>query len=288
MASVVVRDRIARVEGPGVVIVASDLHGNLADFRRVVELWRAEEDAVLFLLGDFVHGPNVERQTWEAELSHLGEYYLDQSPDLFRELEQLMSDNPSRVACLLGNHEHGHVGGPILAKFYPDEAVALDSRLSSATRRDLRTLIRDLPLIGVTSCGVAFTHAAPPDAPFDRETLRDIKLDGWSNVLPWQMFQAGFLGEVLWRRGASEALTGRFLERLNAIDGPASHMVIHGHEVDRAGFEVEAPNLGTLSTSFGMERSRKTILRLDLDAAYKRTTELTFGTELLPLWPDRA
>ena len=286
MARVEIHDRIAEVRGPGTLIVASDLHGNLRDFERLVELYEAEGDAVLFLLGDFVHGPSFTRELWEREFQHLGDWYADQSPALFEAIRRFGSAHRGRFACLMGNHEHGHIGGAIVAKFHPDEAEALESNLTKGGAAALRSYIRSLPLLGTTPCGVTLTHAAPPDAAFDRDHLRDLDLDGWRDVPPWQMFRAGFLGEILWRRGANAAITHRFLERVDALDphSPKATCVVHGHEVVRSGYEIENDRLLTLSTSFGMRRAQKTYLKLDLSRRYEDATALRPSVELLPLW----
>src|ERR1700752_1352034 len=60
--------------GPGRVIISTDIHGHLEDFRRVAqafERWLARGDAYLIYTGDLVHGPCYERTQWPE---HLGDY----------------------------------------------------------------------------------------------------------------------------------------------------------------------------------------------------------------------
>lgn len=62
---------------------------------------------------------------------------------------------------LLGNHEHAHVGGPVVPKFYPDEARVLDEALANDRER-IHDFFRSFPLIAVTSCGVVLPSRSHP------------------------------------------------------------------------------------------------------------------------------
>lgn len=287
MARVDVHQRIATVTGPGTLLVGSDLHGNLEDFRALVARFEADDDAVLFLLGDLFHGPSIEQQLWQEEFPFLGDWYPDQSLELLEELLELMEQHPTRVASLLGNHEHGHVGGPIVAKFHADESAAFEARLVPRHRRRLHDLIHGLPLLGLTPCGLVLIHGAPPRSDFDRKTLAQARLDGHAHLQPFRMLERGFLGEVLWRRGSNPGDTERFLERVTALDGPApATVVVHGHEVAREGWDWENDHQLTLSTSFGMTRAAKTFLQVDLERPLASIADMRPGLELLPLWPE--
>ena len=162
MVSFEVRNRILHIEGNGTLLVTSDLHGNLPDFARMVELLEAEPGGALLSLGDLFHGPNISPEDWAANYYHLGDYYEDRSDELLRQALALEARFPGRVAALLGNHEHAHVGGPVVAKFHADEAAAFEARLGPDERVALRDFINAMPLMAVATNGVAFTHGAPP------------------------------------------------------------------------------------------------------------------------------
>lgn len=281
--------RVVVARGPGALLVVSDLHGNLADFERMVALLEADEDACLLLLGDLFHGPDVPADRWDDELGHLGDFYPDQSPALYRAWAALMDRWPERVTTLLGNHDHAHVGGPVVSKFYLDEAAETERHLTPDARDDLHRRLRDLPWIAASDCGVAFTHAASPTAPFDLDTLTNTPLDGYQALPLNAMIYQGFLGQLLWKRGASLSDTEAFLRHLNgAIHASVSQQraQTYGHEIAREGWTFENDRLLNLSSSFGMTRARKTYLRLDLTASYPDARALVRGRELLPLYPD--
>lgn len=288
MAHITIDRRIALIQGPGVAVVASDLHGNLADLQRLVALMDAEEDAVLVLLGDLLHGPDIAREVWERDYRHLGEHYRDASAEVFRSVRALQAERPGRVLALMGNHDHAHVGGPRVAKFFDDEAATMEATLSGPEEVALlRSWLAALPLVGVSSAGVAFCHAAPPSRSIDAAGLQGLTLAGYEDVPLHGMYSQGWLGEVLWRRGCPEE-GGRALLGSLASIAPAlpCQLVVHGHEIAYEGWEVEHPTVLNLSTSFGMERSRKTWLRLELGRTYADAAALTPGRELLPLYPS--
>jgi hypothetical protein len=279
--------RLARVHGPGALLVCSDIHGNLADLERMVALMEAEPDAALLLLGDLFHGPNVSEAQWNRLYAHLADYYPDESDEVFRAMVALQASYPDRVLSLLGNHDHAHVGGPTVSKFYDDEAAAMEDMLALDEIPTLHAWLERFPVIAVADCGVAFTHASPPARPFTRADLDAITLRGYEHTPLHAMIHKDLLGELLWRRGCDEPDTRAFLERLyDAQTGPRCHVVVHGHEIAREGWEMEHLRVCNLSTSFGMHAPNKHYLRLDLTRTYEDALQLRPGRELLRLYPD--
>src|SRR5690349_405440 len=118
--------RVLRLPDRGTLIVCTDLQGCLRDFHRIVEIFdevmAATGDAHLLFTGDLIHGPHLDEDEWP---DFLGEYYRDASGELIDELEVLMQRHRGRVHALIGNHEHGHIGGPHTAKFAADEVAVL-------------------------------------------------------------------------------------------------------------------------------------------------------------------
>lgn len=286
MATITTDLHVAEVQGPGVLLVCSDLHGNLRDFRRMVELFRAEEDAALLFLGDLVHGPSVSEAEWAVLYEHLADWYPDESAQLFRELDALMDECPGRVSSLLGNHDHAHVGGPVVSKFHLDEAGAMEATMARTELPRLRERLSKLPLMATTPCGIAFTHGAPPERHFDRDTLATLTLSGYERVPLYAMYRHDLLGELLWRRGSSVEGTQKFLRAFAGAGFPPCEVVVHGHEVVEEGYERVHSRLLNLSSSFGMRRRNKRYLRLDLATRYTSSDDLEDGRELAPLFGD--
>ena len=65
-------------------------------------------------------------------------------------------------------------------------------------------------------------------------------------------------------------------------------MSIYGHDVIPEGFEKVGDEQIIVSTSFGLFDTNKVYLSLDLAAKYRGVHDLRVGTEILPLYPDKA
>ena len=155
-------NRLLRLPFKGTLYICTDLHGNLRDFRRMRELFLKSvdqgEDPFMLFSGDSIHGPNCEPDEWP---SYLGDHYYDESGVLLDEFIQFQADFPGRVACLIGNHEHSHVGGPHTPKFWADETAHFEETVGSERAARYNKLFRSFPTVAVSHCGVAVTHAAP-------------------------------------------------------------------------------------------------------------------------------
>ncbi|HLU66002.1 MAG TPA: metallophosphoesterase [Kofleriaceae bacterium] len=275
---------ILRLPDHGRLIVCTDLQGCLRDFEQIVSVFERRlrdtgGDAHLLFTGDLVHGPHIERDEWP---DFLGEYYRDQSGELMRAFVRLRAAHPGRVHAIIGNHEHGHIGGPHTAKFAYDEVELLESRLGPDATAWLRSVLRELPLVAVAPCGAVFTHGAPAAEIESIGEVERAQLDNLSFDSPVDIFDVPVVGPLLWARSASVDAARRFLR---AMGGTIS---IFGHDVIPEGFERIGDEQIVVSTSFGVFDSNKVYLELDLAARYRTVFDLRVGHEILPLYPDRA
>ena len=281
--------RLAWVEGPGELIVVSDLHGNFRDFLRVVHLFESRPDSCLLLLGDLFHGPFLSEQDWAPHVDKLGDFYYDQSPAIFRAFLYLSHKHPDRVRAILGNHEHAHIGGPRVAKFTPDEAGTFEGCLTISERVQLSQSISSWPWIVGSDCGVSFTHGSPPPTQFNLDRLNS-ESPVVLNPQQWAQPGVALLSELLWRRFSPIDDVQAFLHSLNAIcassswDKNSQNVVTYGHEPSPNGYQVQHEVLFNLSSSFAMQRRKKTYLSLDLDASYQDAFELR--EQIVPLYDD--
>ena len=277
--------RVLRVPDRGRLIVCTDLQGCLRDFERVVDRFVAALDdtdghAYVIFTGDLVHGPHLEPEEWPE---FLGEYYRDQSGELIDAFEELSRRHPGRVHALLGNHEHGHVGGPHTAKFARDEVALLESHLGPERTAKLRALLRDLPLVAVAPCGAVFTHGAPAAEIGSATDIEGAELDVYAAATsPVDIMEVPVVGPILWARSATPDKARRFV---TALGGTIS---IYGHDVIPQGFERIGDEQIIVSTSFGIFDDSKVYLDLDLGARYATVHDLRVGEEIRPLYPDKA
>ncbi|MFH1129894.1 MAG: metallophosphoesterase, partial [Pseudomonadota bacterium] len=155
--------RVLRLPDKGKLLVCTDLHGNLRDFNQMREIFvnirKKSPFAYLLFTGDLIHGPSpMDRADWPLSF---GEYYEDQSGEVVDGFLQLKRDFEGQVNCLLGNHEHSHVGGPHTPKFWNDETAHFERTVGPERAERYKDFFRSFPLVATTSCGVALTHAAP-------------------------------------------------------------------------------------------------------------------------------
>ena len=261
----------------GRLVFATDFHGQIEDFRRVVSRFRTRvargEDLYLLFAGDFVHGPRAEQVS--------GWLKADHSPTILIELQALLAEYPERVHSLLGNHEHGHLGGPKTQKFFrgiDDDVSALERRLGAERTAEVCTLFSTFALVALTPCGVMMTHAAPG---LSDTTLTDVaaaRLDRASRTVM----------ELLWPRVISNP------ERLDAVfeimkfGGILPRIAAYGHDVVPSGVDRNSYRQVVISTSFAIPDRNKLLLDLDLSADYQDPFDLREGIELVHLYPERS
>ena len=276
--------RVLRLPDHGRLLVCTDLQGCLRDFRRMVDtfehaLLTHQGDAHLLFTGDLIHGPHIDSEDWP---DFLGEYYRDASGELMIAYAALAAQYPGRVHALLGNHEHGHIGGPHTAKFAADEVALLEQILGPAATSRMRGIIHTFALAAVSRCGAVFTHGAPAAQIDALSELEAVDLSGAGYNSPLDVLDTPILGKVLWARSATDAEARRFLRAMNGT------IAIYGHDVIPEGFEKVGDTQMVVSTSFGVFDSNKIYISLDLAAKYARIHDLRIGHEILPLYPDKA
>jgi hypothetical protein len=276
--------RVLRLPDHGRLLVCTDLQGCMRDYRRMVELFEQalrehRGDAHLLFTGDLIHGPHIDPEDWP---DFLGEYYRDASGEVMTAYAGLAARYPGRVHALLGNHEHGHIGGPHTAKFAADEVALLEQILGPTGTARMRGIIHTFALAAISPCGAVFTHGAPAAQIDSVSQLEAVDLSGAGYASPLEVLDTPILGRILWARSATEAEAQRFLR---ATGGTLS---IYGHDVIPEGYECVGDEQIVVSTSFGLSDGNKVYVSLDLGSRYGGVRDLRIGHELLPLYPDKA
>jgi hypothetical protein len=275
--------RVIPLPDRGRLLVATDLQGNVADFDRVATIFReaaAEPNgAVLVVTGDLVHGPELEARDWPE---YLGTYYRGDSKTVLDRAKALADAYPGRVHYLLGNHEHAHVGGPVVAKFFPDEAQRLEDLLGHDGTVAMRAWIRTWPFVAYSkSAGLLMLHGAPHAVIRSADDLEKLPLEGFFDVPLDDMATRGALGALLWARTTS---TERGRAFLRAID-PELRVAVYGHDVARGGYSIDREPLLCVSTSFGCYDGDKLYLDWNLGERAESAHHVA-RRGLKPLWPD--
>jgi hypothetical protein len=275
--------RVVDLPSRGKLLIGTDLQGNLHDFERMSELFREaqreEDETYLVLTGDLVHGPELPREAWPE---HLGSYYLGASAAVLERARDLQDRHPGRVIYLLGNHEHAHVGGPVVGKFFTDEAARLEQILGADRTEAMRAWMATWPLVALAPrAQLCLLHGAPHAVIRDRTDIDSVDLDGLVNLEPEDVPHRTVLGAILWARNTSRARARAFLKAL----GSSLTTAIHGHDVVREGFSVEDPTHICVSTSFGCHDGDKLYVEWDLSEPAISAYDVA-RRGLRRLWPD--
>ena len=254
----------------GRLLVSPDLHGNLDDFRALRRRFESVTDVIWVQLGDVVHGPDADARRDRPALYD----YPDESVAIVEAMLALKTAHPDRFHYVLGNHDHGHVGGPHPSKFHDDEVEALERDLPPAKRDALRALFANALLAVATPCGLLFTHGVPSDrlrslAELDALSLDVARNDERANAL---------LRDLLTSYGQPPEVVARMLAQVSTPD-ERYRVLVHGHDRDEAGFYVDGAEALGLCI-FGAPRANKRCLWADLAASYSSATDLRDGHEI--------
>jgi Calcineurin-like phosphoesterase len=278
--------KVARLPDRGVLLVSTDLQGNRGDYEAMKAIYARERaagnDPVLAFCGDMVHGPSPELNAPNMWPRHLGTAYVDASREVILDFERFTREH--RAFSVLGNHEHAHIGGPRVPKFYPDEAAVLDAALGDERAR-VHGFLRTWPLVAVAPCGVVLTHGAPRGTERTLDAFESLSYEGFRGEALGRMTDRGTVGSLLWARHAT-AEQARALLSVVTLSREPGAFVVYGHDVVNDGYERIGAEQLCLSTSFGLFDAHKTYLRLDLSRRYRGVEELREGVELMALYPD--
>jgi hypothetical protein len=263
------------------VLISSDVHGNLADFERLRELFLESEGRgerpVWISVGDWVHGPSPERHPVTDSEGVPLYAYPDETPALLERLFELMDRYPGQVYSVCGNHEHAHIGGRRTSKFHRDEAAFLEGQLTPERVEELRRRFASWPMvIRLASSGVVITHGAPEPATV--EELEQLRYRGNDAPDAAQRMRA-----AMTRYGFGEGEDVELLARLSE-PGQTYRVLVHGHDREEMGYAPTGPAAMLLCTSFGARRAYKTYLWLDRARRYESLADLREGIELRRLW----
>lgn len=274
--------RVVTLPERGRLIVSTDLQGNVGDFEIVEEIYERAvmrpEGAVLVITGDLVHGPELQPGEWP---DYLGSYYRGDSKRLLEKAKKLADRHPGRVHYLLGNHEHAHVGGPVVAKFFPDEARRLEELLGPAATRAMKAWMRTWPFVAVApKAGLVMLHAAPHAAIDRADDLDKLPLDGFLDLTLADSAARATLAALLWARTTSSERAQAFLKAIL----PGSRVAVYGHDVARGGFAIDREPLLCVSTSFGCFDGDKLYLEWDLATPANNAADVA-KRGLFPLHP---
>jgi len=262
----------------GLLMISTDLHGNLEDFlalrAKFDGLREAHDDVHWAILGDLVHGPNEEARVRLPELYD----YPDESWAIVEQAAALGRRHPDHFHLVLGNHDHGHVGGPHPSKFHSDEVEHLEQGLTPSQREVLRDLFENALLLMAAPCGVLLSHGSPDASLFDVRQVDSLSLRYEDNDRHGQWL----LSSLLTSYGQPDDISGSMLECVGRSLGWELNVVIHGHDRDETGYYREG-RFQLCPVLFGAPRGSKRYVVVDLAAHYESAKDFREDEEILRL-----
>ena len=191
------------------VLVAGDLHGNVGNFRRILEVAQlARQPRRHLVLEELVHGPH--RYPAGGDKSH-------QLVDLFAALK---CQFPARVHYLLGNHELSQWTARAIAKSDTDYNVIFREGIgtaygahAAAVYQAYFKIFEALPVAIRTPNRVLLSHSLPFASKRDAVTLAALQRDSWE---PADLLPGGAAHALVWGRDTSLENTAAYLEKLDA------------------------------------------------------------------------
>jgi hypothetical protein len=269
------RRRYRVLPSSGRALVSTDLHGNGEDFRALREPFIARsgagEELHWVLLGDLVHGPDDRARFDDPQLYG----FEDESFAIVEGVSELVRQHPGRVHLILGNHDHAHIGGPPVAKFYVDEAAQLESTLDRSQIKLLHELFDSAMLFIVAPCGVVMSHGAPNDMLATLEPCEHLSFD-WREC---SSTQRSIMDSFMTSYGQMDITAQRLLLQLGRAFDLELGVVIHGHDRELEGVFTEGRHQ-ICPVLFGAYRKEKRYLELDLSARYRSIEDLREGREI--------
>lgn len=273
--------RVLELPDEGKLIVATDLQGNLRDFQAIEAIYEARArtgPTHLVITGDLVHGPEIPKDLWPA---HLGSYYHGDSPALLERARALAERHPGHVHLLMGNHEHAHIGGPVVSKFFPNEAERLEELLGREGTAAFQAWVSTWPFLAIAPrAGLCMMHAAPHVTIESRADLEDLSLTV-SEDEEIDLDERSTIISLLWARTTSGERARAFLR---AVD-PRLTTAVYGHDVAHAGYAIDREPLLCISSSFGCFDGDKLYLEWDLSRRAE-SAEQAASEGLRPVYPD--
>jgi Calcineurin-like phosphoesterase len=217
--------RLVQIGKAGEVLVAGDLHGNVENFR--------------LLLDKAQLGKHAERHLVLQELVH-GPFYYPSGGDKSHQLVDLVAalkcQYPRQVHLLLGNHELAQSTGQAIAKgelalnalFREGVDTAYGASAAEIYAAYLE-LFAVIPLAVRTSNRIFLSHSLPKAArleEFDPAILNE------DSSRAQDLRPGGAVHALVWGRDTRPATAAKFLEKVDA------DLLISGHIPCERGFDV--------------------------------------------------
>ncbi len=251
--------KLVELPRKGTALIFTDIHGNITDFKKFMDIWDSFEDDVdnhLILTGDFIHAMGLDN---------------DQSVEIL-EYVKFKYENSNNFHVLLGNHEWATISKKALFKAGINQTHNFEELLREKFPDDFKKKLdeyieffKELPIAVRTDNRIFISHAGPPHDIQSLDEIANITSEGYNNTK---------LLEFLWNRkdNFNKQILKSFLETVDC------KMMIVGHTpVD--GIKLVYKNQLIVSSSYG--KGKKAYVELDLEKDIRKSKDLLMMVKYL-------
>jgi hypothetical protein len=222
------KGHLVHLDSSAEVMVAGDLHGNLENFRRLLQSANlAAHPHRQLIFQELVHGPFEYPQ---------GEGGGDKSHQLVDLLAALKCQYPNQVHLLLGNHELAQRTGQWIAKGNRDHNELFRQGVKTAYGQSAEEiydaymeLFAVVPTALRTPNRVFISHSLPRQARFETFAPAVLEQD---DPEPKEFLPGGSIHSLVWGRDSTAATATAFLQKVDA------DWLITGHIPCEKGFDT--------------------------------------------------
>lgn len=250
---VVYQRKLIELPRKGHAIIVTDIHGNLTDYKKYIELWERYEDKNFhfILTGDFIHAMGKEDDRSIEILESVMHYFK----------------NCKNFHALLGNHEWSVINMVSVYKGGINQSQNFKILLKDCFKdnwkfklKEYQNFFNKLPVAVKTDNKLFISHAGPPKHIDSIEDIVHITDEGYST-------NNQKLYQMLWNR--EENFNKEDLNKF--LDVVGCNVMIVGHTpVD--GFKLIFDKQLIISSSFST--GKKSYLVVDLEKNVKNVHEL--------------
>ena len=209
---------VIKLPRQGFALIAGDLHGNMGDFNKLMEIWegKSTKNNHLILTGDFIHAMGSNNDKSLEILDTLRAYY--------KKFENFH--------LLLGNHELATITKFTLYKGGVNQSLNFQELLKGKfggeweeKLLECTNFFKELPVAVKTANKVFISHAGPPKNINSLKEMMNITRKGYYNNLS--------LYELLWRRYGdySKKDVDQFLENIGCRAMIVGHTPVDGYKL---------------------------------------------------------
>ena len=235
----------------GKALIITDLHGNLEDYNRYMEIWKEfqDENNHIIITGDFIHSCYGDDDSLEI-IDSIKNHY----------------ENEKNFHVLLGNHEWDLIIGESVYKSGQNQTHDFENLVQEkyGNKSEIRMdsyikFFKKLSIVVKTQNKVLISHAGPSRHLESENDIKYLSDKDYSTNLK--------LYEILWNRNIenTRSYLDPFLKHFNCKASVVGHTPVDG-------FELHGNQL-ILSSSFGL--GKKAYLELDLQE------EINSGRDLI-------